>query len=223
MRISPFVFPRRRTIGVILLGLFIALPLAGFLYERSAAARDARRYPPAGALVDIGGRRLHLLCTGNGRPTIIVEASGFSNAMGSSVVRAELAKHTRVCSYDRMGVGWSDRGPDVTSIVRSPMICGRLHRTPRPSNLPSSSSRRRSADSSPRCSPAATRNALPDWCCSIRRPSKSWRNALGGSIRSPRVQSVPRPRWRGTSVRSVCWIPSRFVIPNQTPPRSPLH
>jgi len=93
----------------------VALPLAGFLYEGVAAARDARRFPPPGTLVDVGGRRLHLLCIGSGRPIVIVEPSGFGNSESSSIARLELATRTRVCSYDRMGQGWSDPGPWTVS------------------------------------------------------------------------------------------------------------
>jgi pimeloyl-ACP methyl ester carboxylesterase len=116
VRISSILIARRRAIILILIGLSIALPLIGCVYERRVAAGDARRFPPPGSLIDVGGRRLHLLCLGSGRPTIIVEASGFSNSVGSTVVRTELAKRTRVCSYDRAGVGWSDAGPSVMTI-----------------------------------------------------------------------------------------------------------
>jgi pimeloyl-ACP methyl ester carboxylesterase len=94
----------------------IALPLTGCLYESTAAARAARRFPPPGRLIDVGGRRLHLLCIGNGRPIVLFEASGFSNSASSAAARSGLARRTTVCSYDRAGVGWSDPGPDVMSV-----------------------------------------------------------------------------------------------------------
>jgi len=97
-------------------GIVALLPLAGWLYERAAEARDARTFPPPGRLVDVGGRRLHLLCIGNGRPVVLFEASGFSNSDSSSIARTSLAAHTTVCSYDRRGVGWSDPSPSAISI-----------------------------------------------------------------------------------------------------------
>jgi pimeloyl-ACP methyl ester carboxylesterase len=100
----------------VLAGAAIVLPLAGWLYERTAEARDARRFPPPGRLVDVGGRRLHLLCIGSGRPIVMFEASGFSNSASSSDARSSLARHTTVCSYDRAGVGWSDSSPASMSI-----------------------------------------------------------------------------------------------------------
>jgi hypothetical protein len=42
------------------------LAIVGAGYERIASARDRRWYPPPGKLVDIGGRRLHIHCTGQG-------------------------------------------------------------------------------------------------------------------------------------------------------------
>ena len=101
---------------VALVGVCVVLPLAGCLYEGAASARAAKRFPPPGRLVDVGGRRLHLLCIGAGRPIVLFEASGFSNSASSSVARAGLARHSTVCSYDRAGVGWSDAAPGVMSI-----------------------------------------------------------------------------------------------------------
>ena len=46
---------------------------------------------------------------------MIFEASGFGSALSSSVARIEISKHVRVCSYDRMGMGWSDPGPAIVS------------------------------------------------------------------------------------------------------------
>ena len=65
--------------------------------------------PPPGRLVDIGGRRLHVNCTGSGLPTVVREAGASSFAIDWSLVQPEVARSTRVCSYDRAGSGWSDR------------------------------------------------------------------------------------------------------------------
>src|SRR5947208_2122622 len=46
--------------------LLVVLACAGAIYEGIASYRDARRFHPAGRLVDIGGYRLHLYCTGQG-------------------------------------------------------------------------------------------------------------------------------------------------------------
>ena len=71
-------------------------------------------------MVDIGGRRLHLVCIGRDDPmdpTVLFEASGWGNALSASKARERLATRTRVCSYDRLGRGWSDAAPSVTTIA----------------------------------------------------------------------------------------------------------
>jgi pimeloyl-ACP methyl ester carboxylesterase len=93
----------------------VVIAAIGALYEGRAVARDAQRFPVPGQLVDVGGRRLHLECIGNGSPIVVFEASGFSNSTSYRVARSAIAKHTRVCIYDRMGVGWSDPGPAAIS------------------------------------------------------------------------------------------------------------
>jgi pimeloyl-ACP methyl ester carboxylesterase len=69
---------------------------------------------PPGRLVDLGGYRLHLLCTGRrdaGDPTIVLSIGGGGFAVDWSLVQAPLSDSARVCSYDRPGFGWSDAGP----------------------------------------------------------------------------------------------------------------
>jgi pimeloyl-ACP methyl ester carboxylesterase len=61
-----------------------------------------------GALVDVGGRKVHINCTGSGQPTVVLEAGSGAFALDWLFVQPEIAKTTRVCSYDRAGLGWSD-------------------------------------------------------------------------------------------------------------------
>ena len=68
-----------------------------------------RRFP--GQLVDAGGLRLHLLCSGSGTPAVVMEAALGGSSISWSLVQPGLARLTRVCSYDRAGFGWSDAGP----------------------------------------------------------------------------------------------------------------
>jgi pimeloyl-ACP methyl ester carboxylesterase len=76
--------------------------------------------PAAGKLYDIGnGRRLHLLCSGQGSPTVVLEAGASSFAIDWTLVQTEIAKSHRVCSYDRAGMGWSDALPaDAVAATR---------------------------------------------------------------------------------------------------------
>src|SRR5262249_48808920 len=106
---------RRRRRLLIALGVLVLLPVAGALIEWRAQTRDAARFPPAGMLVDIGGRRLHLLCMGSGPRGVVFEVHGVSNSTRFSAARTAIAARTRVCSYDRVGVGWSDEAPNAIS------------------------------------------------------------------------------------------------------------
>lgn len=67
--------------------------------------------PPPGQLIDIGGYRLHLHAQGEGGPTVVLEAGNGDFSLTWSLVQPEAARLTRVVSYDRAGLGWSDRGP----------------------------------------------------------------------------------------------------------------
>jgi len=59
-------------------------------------------------LIDVGGHRLHLRCTGSGGPTVVLEpgAGAMSSALGW--ITPAVARQTRVCVYDRAGRGWSE-------------------------------------------------------------------------------------------------------------------
>ena len=70
---------------------------------------------PPGRLIDLGGFRMHLHCTGTaaaGRPTVVLSAGGGDFAVDWSLVQRPLSDSSRVCSYDRPGYGWSDPGPE---------------------------------------------------------------------------------------------------------------
>lgn len=96
-----------RAAGIIL----IMLAISGYAFDRIATARDREHYPPNGQLVDVGGYRIHLYCSGSGRPTVVLDAGGFDSLEQWRLVQPEVAKLTRTCSYDRAGFGWSDASP----------------------------------------------------------------------------------------------------------------
>jgi pimeloyl-ACP methyl ester carboxylesterase len=93
--------------------------LAGCLTNSSsfAAPQTESASPPIptpGRLVDIGGWRLHLYCSGqasSSQPTVILEAGTGDFSAEWSIVQPKLAAFVRVCSYDRAGTGWSELGP----------------------------------------------------------------------------------------------------------------
>jgi pimeloyl-ACP methyl ester carboxylesterase len=101
-------------IRIIVVGivLFVTM-LAGWAWRRGVKAKAelAAKYPPPGKLVDVGGYRLHINCQGQGDPTVVIEAANGDFSLGWGLVQREVAKFTRICTYDRAGLGWSDRGP----------------------------------------------------------------------------------------------------------------
>jgi pimeloyl-ACP methyl ester carboxylesterase len=72
--------------------------------------------PPLGKLVDVGGYRVHLYCTGVGSPTVVIVGAGYSFDWG--LVQSEVSKFTQVCSYDHSGIAWSDDGPKDSCDLR---------------------------------------------------------------------------------------------------------
>ena len=94
----------------------LALALA---FVQSAFTQQAIDQPPPaplGKLMDVGGRKLHLYCTGNGSPAVILEAGAGGFSIDWALVQPAMAKATRVCSYDRAGYGWSDPGPEWDTV-----------------------------------------------------------------------------------------------------------
>ena len=102
-----------RTVLIVVLVVAVPLAVAGAVYQAMCVRDESARYRPVGQLIDVGGRRLHLVCIGVGEPTVVFEPSGFGGAGSASIARAEIASANRVCSYDRMGMGGSDPGPGV--------------------------------------------------------------------------------------------------------------
>lgn len=84
--------------------------LAGTIYESVSEAADIQAYPPLGQMVDVGGYRLHLNCAGAGSPTVVIEAGLGAWSLEWSGIQGEVANTTRVCTYDRAGMGYSEAG-----------------------------------------------------------------------------------------------------------------
>src|SRR5215204_2867978 len=104
-----------RRIGMALLGLIVvllALAVLGAIYQAIATELAERAYPAPGEMVEVGGYRLHINCTGQGSPTVILDG-GLGEFSAQWVrVQQEVSGTTRVCAYDRAGMGWSEMGPD---------------------------------------------------------------------------------------------------------------
>lgn len=103
----------KRIALVLLIGV-IALAAFGATYQAVATQIDRQTYPAPGHLVDVGGYRLHLNVMGEATdlPTIILNAGAGSFSAQWGLIQPELAKVTRVVSFDRAGLGWSDPLPN---------------------------------------------------------------------------------------------------------------
>jgi pimeloyl-ACP methyl ester carboxylesterase len=90
-------------LGQLLLGLVLVPPIG--------ATGEPPQEAPPGKRVDIGGRALHLLCTGSGQPTVVFEAGGGRFSEHWSAVQGPVSSRFTACSYDRAGLGSSDPPP----------------------------------------------------------------------------------------------------------------
>ena len=93
------------------------IPTAILLGLTVVAAPPTAPKPP-GTLVDIGGQRLHVRCTGSGAPAIILENGLGDVSVIWALVQSAVGRFTRVCSYDRGGYAWSDPGAQPRSFAQ---------------------------------------------------------------------------------------------------------
>jgi pimeloyl-ACP methyl ester carboxylesterase len=109
-----FVRARRdlqsRTRTWILYPMFVVLLLCalGGGYETYREHVDQDKYSMPGRLIDVGGHKLHLNCTGTGSPTVVLEPGLGEPSAAMAWIAPAVAQETRVCVYDRAGRGWSE-------------------------------------------------------------------------------------------------------------------
>jgi pimeloyl-ACP methyl ester carboxylesterase len=115
--------------------IVVAAAILGATYQRLSEIADLKRYRPPGQLIDIGGRRLHLLCAGSAPgPTVVIEAgSAGDSTLWEDMVR-RVSAFAHVCTYDRAGLGWSDpvsasqtiddRAADLRSLLTAASVPG---------------------------------------------------------------------------------------------------
>lgn len=88
--------------------LLVVLLIAGSIYQAVMESRDLAKYPAPGMMVDVDGNRMHIDCRGEGSPTAILELGVGSAAASWDEIHQRLADITRVCAYDRAGLGYSE-------------------------------------------------------------------------------------------------------------------
>jgi pimeloyl-ACP methyl ester carboxylesterase len=102
---------RSLTRRLVLYPLFVALVIAGVggSYETIQEQIDRSTTAMPGHLVDVGGRRLYVHCTGSGSPTVVlVSGLAETSVYWGGWIAPAVAQNTTVCAYDRAGQGWSD-------------------------------------------------------------------------------------------------------------------
>jgi pimeloyl-ACP methyl ester carboxylesterase len=115
---------RTRHIAFAVAGLITFIVLAGVTYQSVANALERRQFPYPGRLIEVGDHQLHIYCVGEGSPTVVLEAPAAGISVGWAWVQDDLGKTTRVCSYDRAGLGWSEAGEGG---YRAAGVPGELH------------------------------------------------------------------------------------------------
>ncbi|HEX6628914.1 MAG TPA: alpha/beta hydrolase [Gemmatimonadaceae bacterium] len=118
---ADFCVPSRRLRGS-------ALLLAMATLSAGASAQSDSVPPPPGKLIDLGGYKLHLNCTGSGSPTVVLSAGAGDFSTDWALVQPKVAAFARVCSYDRSGAAWSDLGPKPRTLYQEVFDLKRLLR-----------------------------------------------------------------------------------------------
>lgn len=100
----------RTPAATLLLGLAVAAGCGAAASAKADAVSDRYAQPQTWVRLE-DGRRLNLLCEGSGTPTVILEAGAGGSTLDWRRVQSSIARITRVCAYDRAGLGFSDAGP----------------------------------------------------------------------------------------------------------------
>ncbi|MGH3116194.1 MAG: alpha/beta fold hydrolase [Gaiellales bacterium] len=100
---------RSRTRAWLVYPVFASLLLSaiGGAFETYREGVGRSDSPMPGRLVDVGGHKLHINCTGSGSPTVVLEPGLGEPSTAMAWIAPAVATTTRVCVYDRAGRGWS--------------------------------------------------------------------------------------------------------------------
>lgn len=110
---------RLRFVGYLVVA-FAFLLATGSLLATVRIQRAEAGHPPMGALVDVGGYRLHVLAEGDARggPTVVWIGGGHAAGLSMHHLHKAMRSETRSILFDRPGTGWSDTGPFPASTRR---------------------------------------------------------------------------------------------------------
>ena len=109
-------WPKRILSG--LLALIVFLSGVG-LIDQALFKAHSQRYSAPGNLIDVARHRMHINCSGKGTPTVVLESGFGGYSLDWVLVQPQVSQFTKVCSYDRAGLGWSDPvpGPRTSSEI----------------------------------------------------------------------------------------------------------
>lgn len=108
---SPQPRPWFRMVVLAFVGIGLFLAVAGFFYENISETRDRRFHPMPGESIDVGTYKMHIDCAGQATPTVVLDSGLGDSYISWRKVQAQIAEFTRVCSYDRAGLGYSEASP----------------------------------------------------------------------------------------------------------------
>jgi pimeloyl-ACP methyl ester carboxylesterase len=92
--------------------VFLAVAALGGAFETARGSLQHEALPAGGRLVDVGGHRLYLHCSGSGSPVVVLEAGLGESSSAWAEIAPTVARQTRVCTYDRAGLGRSESAPE---------------------------------------------------------------------------------------------------------------
>ena len=90
---------------------FRCLYAAVIILTFAGSVAGASQPVPTGTLVDLGGHKLHVYCSGKGSPTVVVENGLGDFSFDWVLVQRRVSRFTQICTYDRAGYAWSGPGP----------------------------------------------------------------------------------------------------------------
>ena len=106
---------RIKTKPQLIIILFFALLLFGALYQWICERADREKIP--GALISVHDMQFHLLCRGEGQPLVLLENGLWGSYPDWLYVLNTVSEYSKVCAYDRLGMGWSSANNKPTHAV----------------------------------------------------------------------------------------------------------
>lgn len=111
--------PVRSILAVLLLASTLAVLPASRATAQDASPTALAATGEFSGTIDIGGRALFLRCAGEGTPTVVIDHGQWGSSADMGSLQRELSRDTRVCLYDRAGMGQSDPPPTPITAPRT--------------------------------------------------------------------------------------------------------